>query len=196
MIPLLKAVGYSRKFKRRLIVISTFMFFCITVFAQPVLINPAITCSSLDKINVEGCYRSALDFNPVRLTVDVASLYTSSNLPVTATVENITADPNNSYRSWSFIYTYKIQDASENFVTCDVTYTGGDNTRPTFTMPPDINLYQTANCDLFFPDTSMSGSVTDAYDACGILRFNSWIVVTEEEQIFTFLPPHARKILV
>ena len=45
-----------------------------------------------------------------------------------------------------------------------------DITPPTFTVPADFNLYQTANCSLFDPpDTTISGNVTDAYDPCGIL---------------------------
>jgi hypothetical protein len=165
-----KNSGFKGILNIRPIVCIVILLFSITASAQPVLINPAITCSSLDRLNVGGCFRAALEFDGNRLNADVAALYTSANPPVTASVINVIADPNNGYCSWSFTYTYKIQDATQNFTTCDVTYSGSDNILPTFTIPPDITIYQTATCNPENPLPSVSGDVTDAFDNCGVYQ--------------------------
>jgi hypothetical protein len=169
-----KKESYIRKLISGLLAFIAIMFFSNTVSAQdvtpPVLINPEITCSSLNQINVAGCYRSALEFDGNRLDADVAALYTDPSLPVTATLLYVTADPGNGYCSWIYTYTFKIQDGVGNFVTCDVVYSGSDNILPTFTVPADITLYQTANCDINIdgPSPDISGDVTDAFDNCGV----------------------------
>jgi len=117
---LLKISGFTGKLKVRIVQLIAIMLLGIAVSAQdvtpPVLINPEITCSSLDRINEPGCYRDALEFDGNSLTADVAALYTDPTLPVTATLLSVTTAPENSYCSWSYTYTFKIQDGVGNFV--------------------------------------------------------------------------------
>lgn len=76
----------------------------------------------------------------------------------------------NPFCSWIYTYTYKIQDIFGNFVTCEVKRSGSDPTAPTYTVPPDITLYENDLCDLneFNPDPSVSGNITDATDNCEV----------------------------
>ena len=167
-----KTKGFTGKFKTRLISLITIILFGMPVSAQditpPVLINAAITCSSLNRLHAEGCFSEALHFDGNRLNADVAALYTDPSQPVTADLQSRTADPGNSYCSWSFIYTYRIQDGVGNYIFCDVIYSGSDNIKPTFTVPADITLYQTAHCELENPGPAITGDVTDAFDNCGV----------------------------
>jgi hypothetical protein len=170
-----RTAEYAPKKKNRYIIITLLMLFSMSVSAQdtapPVLIDPATACSSLDRLNVAGCYKDGLNFDGNSLTTDVAALYTDPSLPVSAVLINTTAGQNNSYCSWSFTYTYRIQDGIGNFVTCEVTRSGNDQVLPTFTLPADITLYENSTCDFNNnPLPAVSGDVTDAADNCGILQ--------------------------
>lgn len=46
-------------------------------------------------------------------------------------------------------------------------FTTGDNTNPTFTVPPSITIYKDANCNYTAP-TSLTGDVTDEADNCDL----------------------------
>ena len=170
-----KAINFCRKFKQFCIALIAFIFFNLKINAQdaapPVLINPSVGCSSLNMLNTQICYSAELNFNGSSLESSVAALYQDPSPPVTALFlsRNLTVPgPGTANCSWVYTYHFKIQDGLGNFTTCDVIRSGQDNTPPTFTVPADFTMYQTATCDLFDPPVpAISGDVVDAADNCG-----------------------------
>jgi hypothetical protein len=165
-----KPANNSVKFYFSLIALLAIMFFNITSAAQdvtpPVLRNPSIGCSSLNMADQNECITQANNFNANTLVSAVAALYMDSGGPVTATLINTTPGPFQVSCSWSFTYTFKISDPSNNFVTCDVNRNGADFTVPTFTMPPDIILYVDINCFVNTLPTGPAGDVMNEMDNC------------------------------
>jgi hypothetical protein len=169
-IPLRKITGFSRKFKNRFIAITAIMLFSLNVKAQdvtpPVLRNPNIGCSSINLPDQNECLGQATTFNAHSLESAVAALYMDANGRVTATLIQTTEGPYHTSCAWSFIYTFKISDASNNFVTCEVNRNGADYTIPTFTAPSDVILYLDANCYADDTPSGPAGDVTNESDSC------------------------------
>jgi hypothetical protein len=100
----------------------------------PSLIDPLISCSSLDQNNILLSLPEAENFDAAMLEADVAALYHDNcGGLVTAFLNNTVAGDNNSNESWLFEYEYRIEDANGNFTHCMVTYSGS-------LWPAHINL--------------------------------------------------------
>jgi large repetitive protein len=96
----------------------------------PHLVNSQVDCSSLDITAQNECLSAASLWDATQLYNAVRALYTDNcDNSLTVTLTN-TAGGTNSDCSWSFTYTYKIEDDCNNSVTCTVTRSGGDTEVP------------------------------------------------------------------
>jgi hypothetical protein len=94
----------------------------------------------------------------------IAALYTDNCGTVHVTK---TGTPTGDNCSWSVTYHYVIKDDCDNEATAvDITYSGGDTEKPTFTRPSDITLYKGAECTVDDSPSGDAGDVTDEADNC------------------------------
>jgi hypothetical protein len=103
---------------------------------DPALIDPQVTCASLNTANHNECLSAATSWDATQIEASVAALYDDNcDASVTATLINTVAGSNNSDCNWIFTYTYQIEDNCNNSVTCDVTRSGGDTEDPALIDP-------------------------------------------------------------
>jgi hypothetical protein len=96
----------------------------------PHLVNSQVDCSSLDITAQNECLSAASQWDATQLYNSVRALYTDNcDNSLTVTLTNTAGGTNNDC-SWSFTYTYKIEDDCNNSVTCTVTRSGGDTEVP------------------------------------------------------------------
>ena len=137
----------------------------------PSLSDPQISCSSLNRSGLDQCLNMATAFDASTLASAVAALYSDNCAgALTATLINTTPNTGNTNCSWSFIYTFKIEDVCHNFVTCEVTYSGGDHTAPTLSGIPYGGTTGTNACKTNATAAApfSAGNATQGYtDNCG-----------------------------
>ena len=110
--------------------------FTITDTEAPVLVDDAVSCSSLNMSGLNQCKDDAALFDPETLIDQVKALYTDvCGSEITVTLESSGPNGENTDCNWSFKYIYRIQDACGNFTFCNVIYSGGDATPPYLDEP-------------------------------------------------------------
>ncbi len=94
---------------------------------NPVLIDPEITCSTLNQTGLTCTLEEAEIFDATTLENEVASLYQDNcNNEVTALLVNTIAGEYNSDQSWIFTYEFEISDICGNTVFCSIVYSGSN----------------------------------------------------------------------
>ena len=132
------------------------MFTCDVVYSggdteDPALVDPLVSCTSLNSANNNWCLTVADAFDANTLESAVAALYDDNCGTITATYTGKTPGTNTNC-SWSFTYHFTIDDGCGNDVTCDVVYSGGDTEDPArrsfgFMHKPELSQQQLVlNC--------------------------------------------------
>ena len=101
---------------------------------DPALVDPLVSCTSLNSANNNWCLTVADAFDANTLESAVAALYDDNCGTITATYTGKTPGTNTNC-SWSFTYHFTIDDGCGNDVTCDVVYSGGDTEDPALVDP-------------------------------------------------------------
>lgn len=109
----------------------------------PVLKNPLVTSTSLNE-RQPWCLSSALNYDASELETQVSELYKDCGT-VTAWYDPSKTISSGSDCGWSATYTFIVSDNCGNSTTCQVTYNGKDETRPSWDQPMPDNI--TVECD-------------------------------------------------
>ncbi len=136
--------------------------FTVTVVDNeaPVLIDPSVDCGSLNESDINMCLSEAEAFDPNTLESSVAALY-KDNCPGTVVATYVSTSPHtgNNDCEWSFKYIFNIEDIVGNITSCEVYYSGSDQTAPNL-----INVAETCS-SLDIEDVNECLDVAAVWDA-------------------------------
>jgi gliding motility-associated-like protein len=98
---------------------------------------------------------------------DIAALYTDACGGAITVVKS--GSPTGDDCSWSVTYTYTVRDKCDNYVATvpGVTYSGGDQTAPEFTVPSETTICRDVTC-AYDASPSITGEVNDEWDNCSV----------------------------
>ena len=154
---------------------TTVASFTIEDTEYPVLIDEDRDCTVLNNgFNPTWCLSNATNFDATELEDDIANLYMDFCGGVTATFEDANTFISGDDCDWTAVYTFKISDDCDNSTSCQVTYRGGDKTKPQWaqSMPVDT----TVECDAI-PDPP----VITATDNCDDTVYVSYLQLINDD---------------
>ncbi len=140
----------------------------------PELIDLAVACNTLDDTGIDMCLAEAEGWDGQEIVANVRDLYqdnctSTANLSVTLVDTNSGSISPNSDCGWEFVYTFRIEDEADNFVECDVTRSGSDQTPPSLAGCTLAELNATHECN----GEAGNKAEANAWDAANIDRLET-----------------------